>query len=256
MNKLRIYLYPLVLGLAVVYFQKNFFFHTGQLSGYLAGLPANFFLFSLCSGVAFGFISCPVCGLPLSLALGSTEKLVGGVVFKNILFHSARFLIIFIYAFFGNLLTRGIGGIFENLSFLLGGAVMMIMGSVILGKFKWNLTFLYPRKPGGLNSFFYFLFGASLGFACGFEATGFLIPLWLGAGDSFIVKLTGLLIFSISAVLPVMLMSVLFYFGFKGLISFFKERCRFFLANASGFYLLILGLVFVASFFKKGGLKQ
>ena len=251
MGKFRIYLYPLVFSLGIVYLQKNFFFDTEALSGYLVGLPVNFFLFSLCSGVIFGLISCPVCGFPLSLALGSTEKLAGSVILKNILFHLARFSMIFIYAFFGNLLTKGFDRIFNNLSFFVGGLVMIIMGLIILGKFKLNLGSLYPKKFNGLNSFFYFLFGISLGFACSFEATGFLVPLWLGAGDSFIVKFTGLLIFSFTAVLPVMLMSILFYFGFKGLISFFKERCRFFLINISGFYLLILGLVFVTSFFKQ-----
>ena len=131
MVKIRDYLYCLVFGLGVVYFQKNFFFDAGNLTKPIIESSANFLLFSLGLGITFGFISCPVCGLPLSLALGSTEKRVSLVIFKNILFNLARFLIIFIYAFLGSLAVKSLEKI-NNLSWFLGGLIMVVIGLSVL----------------------------------------------------------------------------------------------------------------------------
>lgn len=248
MKRLITYLYSALFALIIVYLQRYFFFNPQNIASSINSVEANFFFLSLSTGIIFGLISCPVCGLPLSFALGSTEHYIRSVVIKNILFHLARFLVIFIYAFFGNLIVEGLRSLFFNVSFFFGGLVMIIMGLAILGLLRMPLI-KPPLKIGRtLSSFMYIIFGLSLGAACGFEATGFLVPLWIVSTKTYIVKLVGLLIFSFSAVLPVLLMSILFYFGFKGIVVLFKEKARSFLIDTAGIYLVIIGLIFVTSF--------
>lgn len=246
MYKFRIYFYPLLLAMVLVYFQKKLFFNTGDLTKGLAHYRMDLLVLSFVYGIIFGLISCPVCGLPLSLALGATETHLRGVILKNIMFHVSRFLIIFVYAFCGSLITSGLNLIFQNVSFFLGAIIMIIAGFNLLGKLRINFFGLCPHSSGTLKGSFYALFGFSLGFVCGFEATGFLLPLWFGNKDSTTNVFT-LLIFSFSAVLPLMIMSILFFLGFRGLIHLFRARTRIFLINLSGFYLILLGLSFLVS---------
>jgi len=249
MQKLRDYLICILSSLLLVYLQKDFIVNFPLLepSSFYYG---NYLFLSLILGLSFGFISCPVCGFPLSLSLASTEKRLLNIFQKNIVFHLGRFLIIFFYAFVGGLIVQALNRFFYNLSFLLGGILMLVMGIGLLFKIKVRLPFLFLKK-GGVNPLFYFIFGLSLGFACSLEAVGFLVPLWAKDSISYFMRVVAGFIFSLSAVLPTLFMSFLVYLGFKGVIFLFKERVRFFLVNSSGFFLLFLGLLFITSFFRR-----
>jgi len=247
MGRLRDYLICILAALLLIYLQKFLVGSFTPYSGFTSSV-GSYFLLALVSGFFFGLISCPVCGLPLSLSLASTENILLGVFFKNIIFHLGRFLIIFSYAYIGGVIIQSLNNFFYNLSFLLGGFLMALIGLGIILRVKLRLPFLFLGK-GGVNPLFYLLLGLSLGFACGLEAGGFLVPLWLRAG-SFFVRVMGGFIFSFSAILPTLIMSFLIYLGFEGAIFFFKERVRFFLTNTSGFFLLLFGVFFIVSFFR------
>jgi len=249
MQKLRDYLICILFSLLLLYLQKDFIVNFPLLepSSFYYG---NYLFLSLILGLSFGFIGCPVCGFPLSLSLASTEKRLLNIFLKNILFHLGRFLIIFFYAFVGGMIVQALNRFLYNLSFLLGGVLMLVMGIGLLFKIKVRFPFLFLKKGEG-NPLFYFIFGLSLGFACSWEATGFLVPLWAKDSTSCFMRAVAGSIFSLSAILPILFMSLLVYLGFKGVIFLFKERVRFFLVNSSAFFLLFLGLLFITSFFKR-----
>lgn len=247
MRRLRDYLVCIFFALLLIYSQKLFF--KGFPSFHPEFSWGSYLFLSLLLGFLFGLIGCPVCGMPLSISLASTENTLRSVFFKNVVFHLGRFLLIFTSAYIGGVLLLNINKVFYNLGFLLGGLFMVFIGLGIILRIKFGFSFLFTPR-GGAHPLFYFLFGLSLGFACGFEAWGFLIPLWFKARNSLEIFLGGFL-FSLSAILPTLAMSVLVYLGFKGLTFLFKGRLRFFLVNTSGFFLLLFGTLFVASFFRR-----
>ena len=94
---------------------------------------------------------------------------------------------------------------------------MVYMGLSLLGWLKLKGLFPVFQGQGGLNRVLYFFLGVSLGFACSIEATGFLVPLWLGLSGNSLYLLCVFFVFSAAAVIPLLVLGLLVYYGFNGI---------------------------------------
>ncbi len=211
MKKIREVLYPLLLALIIIYFQREYLF-TFPLENYPLISDRSALMNAAILGILFGSMGCTSCALPLSFTLINTPFNVKGILLITTFFSFSRFLSLFFYSLLGNVALTYFKKFFPlKYIFLASGLVMIIFAILIFNNKAFNLSgkcFIRLYKVWGG----YILWGFLLGFGCALEASGFLIPLWNWSEITPILKIIFLSIFSLFSLFP-MAIAIVFSLG-------------------------------------------
>ena len=247
MRKIRYFLHPLTLSLALIYFQVNFFMPS------FFSAPHNFMSYFMISavflGVLFGLMGCPVCLLPLTMSLLSYHNQPKKTVLPVFVFNMTRLLSIFLYSLSISLSFAFVKKIVYPRYFLIINGVIMIIFSFIVFRhicFKGRASFLRKIKIKNML-WLYGVWGFVLGFPCGMEATGFLVYLNSYSTTAF-PRIVAMLLFSVFSVLPVILLIFVLYLGFRKINNLWSSF-NVYLRNLAFFYLFLMGIIFIVMSF-------
>ncbi len=244
MKKFRELIYPFILSLGLIHLQSTFGIRLFPLQTLVSpGYPL--ILNALVSGIVFGLLACPGCALPITFSFVSSEISFKNVFYPAIVFNFSRLLSISIYAFIGNIGFSSLRTLFSaGKGFMFSGLIMLVFAVLIYKNisFKSGFKNMKIRYQGLL---LYAFWGFSLGFGCGLEATGFLMPLW-NYPQNIVTKIASSLIFAFFSVIPVLILIFTLALSLKKLIGLLGSA-KVYLRNLASFYLFILGLIFILS---------
>lgn len=191
------------------------------------------------TGGIYVLAGCLICVVPVGAALGVSENSSRDIFFRLLWLQGGRFVSLMAYALAGELVFALLRK-FLRINIIFASALMVLFGLAVLFKKQ-----VMPR--GRTRNIFYFLWGIFLGYGCGVEATGFLIPLWVHAG-TFTGKLVSFVIFSG--------VSILFPLAFLALTVKIKRGVNPFgmpariAHKSSGIFLILLGITVLLEYFR------
>ncbi len=247
MRKIRYFLHPLTLSLALVYFQVNFFMPS------FFSAPHNFMSYFMISavflGVLFGLMGCPACLLPLTMSLSSCHNHPKKTMLPVFIFNMMRLLSVFLYSLSISLSFAFVKKIIYPRYFLIiNGLIMIVFSFIVLRRiyFRGRAPFLREVKIKNML-WLYGVWGFVLGFPCGMEATGFLVYLNSYSATVF-SRIIAMLLFSVFSILPVVILIFVLYLGFKKINSLWSNF-NVYLRNLAFFYLLFMGIIFIVMSF-------
>lgn len=199
--KITVYiLILLVASLTILWLQKQLQVHISYLRLWIEKILTvlrSEMVWAIGLGLIFGLISCPICGVPLTVYIAGGENSIKNAFWAMFSFTLGRFVV-----FVASGILAGLVGLailqarFFNLLpflFIMVGILMIILSLNLL---KIANVFKNKKKPGIFSRltpvFFswinqkvfkmkYLLWGSILGVVCSLEGLGFVIPLWLNA---------------------------------------------------------------------------